>query len=375
MKATTGEFERIHTVIIGAGQAGLSIGYHLSQRGIPFVILDANERIGDSWRRRWDSLRLFTSARWDGLDGMPFPAPPDTFPTKDDMANYLEAYARRFDLPVRTGVKVTHLAKGTHGYIVTAGARQIEAQHVVVAMASYQQPRVPAFASQLSPQIVQLHSREYRAPRQLQDGDVLIVGAGNSGAEIAMDLRRTHRVWISGRATGQVPFRVNSLLGRRLLLPFTFRVLFHRILTLDTPLGRKARPSIVSHGTPLIRTKEKDLAAAGVQRVPRVSGVERGLPVLDDGRVLDVANVIWCTGFNPGFSWIDLPILEADGEPRHERGVVPGESGLYFVGLHFLYAMSSTMIHGVGRDAEYLAEVIQKRSQSAVVTPLLRQTA
>ncbi len=372
---TTGEFERIQTVIIGAGQAGLSVGYHLSQRGVPFVILDANERIGDSWRRRWDSLRLFTAARWDGLDGMPFPAPPDTFPTKDEMANYLEAYARRFELPVRTGVRVTRVAKGGHGYIVTAGARQIEADHVVVAMASYQEPRVPAFASQLSPAIRQLHSREYRSPRQLQDGGVLIVGAGNSGAEIAMDLECTHRVWVSGRATGQVPFRVDSLAGRKLLMPFVFRVLFHRVLTLDTPLGRKARPSVVSQGTPLIRTKEKDLTAAGVQRVPRVSGAERGRPKLEDGRVLDVANVIWCTGFNPGFSWIDLPILEADGEPRHERGVVPGESGLYFVGLHFLYAMSSTMIHGVGRDAEYLAEVIQKRIRSAVVTPLLRQTA
>jgi putative flavoprotein involved in K+ transport len=372
---TTGEFDRIQTVIIGAGQAGLSVGYHLSKRGVPFIILDGNERIGDSWRRRWDSLRLFTSARWDGLDGMPFPAPPDTFPTKDDMANYLEAYARRFELPVRTGVRVTRVSKRGHGYIVTAGGRQIEAEHVVVAMASYQEPRVPAFASQLSSNIVQLHSREYRGPRQLQNGDVLIVGAGNSGAEIAMDLKRTHRVWMSGRATGQVPFRIDSLAGRKLLLPFTFRVLFHRILTLDTPLGRKARPSVISQGTPLIRTREKDLAAAGVQRVPRVSRVERGLPVLEDARVLEVANVIWCTGFDPGFSWIDLPIFEADGEPRHERGVVPGESGLYFVGLHFLYAMSSTMIHGVGRDAEYLAEVIQKRVQSAVVTPLLRQTA
>jgi putative flavoprotein involved in K+ transport len=375
VKTTTGEFERIQTVIVGAGQAGLSIGYHLSKRGLPFVILDGNDRIGDSWRQRWDSLRLFTPARWDGLDGMPFPAPPDTFPTKDDMANYLEAYARRFELPVRTGVRVTRVSKCRYGYLVAAGGRQIEAEHVVVAMASYQQPKIPVFASQLSPNIVQLHSREYRGPRQLQDGDVLIVGAGNSGAEIAMDLKHTHRVWMSGRATGQVPFRVDSLAGRKLLLPFTFRVLFHRILTLDTPLGRKARPSVISQGTPLIRTKEKNLAAAGVQRVPRVSGIERGLPRLADGRVLDVANVIWCTGFDPGFSWIDLPIFDADGEPRHERGVVPGESGLYFVGLHFLYAMSSTMIHGVGRDAEYLAEVIQKRIPSSVVTPLLRQTA
>jgi putative flavoprotein involved in K+ transport len=357
--------ERSQTVVIGGGQAGLSVGYHLARRGLPFVILDANPRIGDSWRNRWESLRLFTPARFDGLDGMPFPGPPDVFPTKDEMADYLETYAARFKLPVHTGVKVDRLSREGRRYLVTAGDRRFEAEHVVVAMASYQTPRVPAFAGQLDPAIVQLHSVDYRGPHQLQNGGVLIVGAGNSGAEIAAEVGRTHRTWISGRETGEIPFRVNRPAAQRFLLPFMFRVVFHRILTVDTPIGRKVRPKIISQGGPLIRVKSKDLAAAGIERVPRVTGVRDGRPVLDDGRALDVANVIWCTGFHAGLSWIDLPVVGSDGEPNHERGIVAGEPGLYFVGLHFLYSLSSTMIHGIGRDAERIVTTIAARSRAA----------
>ncbi len=364
--------EYIQTVVIGAGQAGLSVGYHLSRRGLPFVILEANDRIGDTWRRRWDSLRLFTPAWLDSLDGWPFPASPYTFPTKDEMADYLEAYATRFQLPVRTGVRVERLSKQTHvaRYVITtADGSTIEADHVIVAMASYQKPRVPAFAMQLNRTIVQLHSYEYRSPTQLREGPALIVGAGNSGAEIAKDLARAgHRVWIAGRDTGHLPFRIDSFVGRTLMVPLLLRVIFHRVLTVDTPMGRKARPAITAKGGPLIRVKPKELAALGIESVPRVAGVRDGQPVLDDGRVLDAANVIWCTGFHPGFSWIDLPIFDSDGdnnshgpEPKHHRGVVSGEPGLYFVGLHFLYAMSSTMIHGVGRDAEHIARTVVER--------------
>jgi putative flavoprotein involved in K+ transport len=361
------DIERIQTVIIGGGQAGLSVGYHLARRKRPFVILEGNARIGDTWRRRWDSLRLFTAARYDGLDGMPFPGSPDRFPTKDEMADYLESYVRRFELPVRTGTTVDRVERRGQKYIVTTGTRRIEAEHVVVAMANYQKPRVPSFAHELDPRIVQLHSLDYRGPHQMQQGDVLLVGAGNSGSEIAMELSRSHAVWMAGRDTGHVPFRPDSLAGRLLLVRLVLRVVFHRILTLDTPLGRKARPKIVGQGGPLIRVKPKDLAAAGVQRLSRIAAVRDGLPVTDDGRVLDVANVVWCTGFHPGFSWIDLPVFDDRGEPKHTRGVVEGEPGLYFVGLHFLYAMSSTMIHGVGRDANYLAERIAERIGSTGV--------
>ncbi|HEV8496560.1 MAG TPA: FAD-dependent oxidoreductase [Gemmatimonadaceae bacterium] len=353
--------ERAETIVIGGGQAGLSVGYHLSRRGLPFLILEANQRIGDSWRSRWDSLRLFTPARFDGLAGMPFPAPAHAFPTKDEMANYLESYAARFNLPIRTGVKVDRLTKRGNKFVVSAGNREFEAENVVVAMADFQSPRVPSFASELDPAIVQLHSSEYRNLGQLREGAVLVAGAGNSGAEIAIEVARSHATWMAGRETGHVPFRIDGVAARVVLVPFLFRVVFHRVLTIKTPMGRKARPNALKGGAPLIRVKRADLTTAGVQRVPRVVGVRNGLPLLEDARTLDVTNVIWCTGFHPGFSWIDLPVFADSGAPLHEGGVVTSEPGLYFVGLHFLYAFSSTMIHGVGRDADRIAAAIAAR--------------
>ena len=352
--------EHVQVAVIGAGQAGLSVGYFLAQRGVPFVILDAQARVGDSWRQRWDSLRLFTPARFDGLAGLPFPAPAFTFPTKDEMADYLEAYARQFNLPVRTSTAVQRLWREGTQYVVDTPVTRFRADHVVVAMSSYQRPRVPEFATALDPRIVQLHSREYKSPRQLQPGDALIVGAGNSGADIAIDVAPTHRTWMAGRDPGHVPFRIETRLAR-FLMPFLFRVIFHRILTVDTPMGRRARHATIHKGMPLIRVKPADLARIGVERTPRVAGVKDGRPLLEDGRVLDVANVIWCTGYGSGLSWLDLPVLDADGEAIQRRGVVPGEPGLYFVGQHFMYSASSTMIHGVERDARRVAETIAER--------------
>jgi len=359
--------ESFPVIVIGGGQAGLSVGYHLSRRHVPFVIFDERPRIGDAWRERWDSLRLFTPARFDGLDGMPFPAPPFSFPTKNEMADYLEAYARHFALPVRTGTRVERLVRVGSRYRVTAGGRTYEAPHVIVAMATYQQPRIPEFASLLDPSIGQLHSADYRRPSQLPPGGVLVVGAGNSGAEIAMDLIRDGRqVWVSGRDVGEVPFKISDPIAVRTLAPLVFRFVFHRVLTMDTPMGRRARPSFIQRGTPLIRTRKSDLHAAGVARVPRTAGVRDGKPILADGTVLDVAGVVWSTGFHLGPSWLELPVFGSDGEPLQKRGVVPGEPGLYFVGPHYLYAVSSTMIHGVGRDASYVAEAIASRTRETV---------
>ena len=362
---------RYDTIVIGGGQAGLATGYYLQQQGRDistgsmhrFVILDAGERIGDAWRKRWDSLRLFTPARFNGLPGMPFPAPAYSFPTKDEMADYLEEYAARFELPVRTGVRVDCLSKRGDRYLLTAGDLRFEAENVVVAMSNWQKPRVPAFTRELDLGIAQLHSSEYRNPSQLRDGGVLIVGAGNSGAEIALDVARGHPTWLSGRDTGHVPFRIGGLAYRLFLARLVGRVLFHHLLTLKTPIGRKVRPKLLSKGQPLVRVKPKDLAAAGVERVPRTVGVRDGLPVLEGGQVLDVANVIWCTGYHAGVSWIDLPVFGEQG-PLHERGVVTSEPGLHFVGLTFLFAASSSMIHGIGRDAEYVVKAIASRARS-----------
>jgi len=351
--------EYFETVIIGVGQAGLSVGYHLKKQGRPFVILDANERIGDSWRKRWDSLRLFTPARYSGLDGWRFPAPALSFPTKDEMADYLEAYAARFDLPVRTGVKVDELSRRGDCYVLTSGDRHFEAEHVVVATGANQVRRVPAFADELDCSIAQLHSSQYRHPSQLQDGAVLVVGAGNSGAEIAFELSRRHPTYLSGKPSGQIPIR-HGPTAARFFFPVV-RFVGHNVLTLSTPIGRNVQPKLISRGAPLIRVKLKDLAAAGGEQVPRTVGIEDGRPALGDGRVLDVSNVIWCTGFRKEFPWIDLPIFGEDGRPLHERGVVVGEPGLYFVGLLFQYAATSDVLPGVGRDAEDVAAHIASR--------------
>lgn len=347
----------VQTLVIGGGQAGLAVGYHLSKRNVDFLILDAHERVCDAWRKRWDSLRVFTPARYDALHGLPFPGSPDRFPTKDEMADYLAAYTEQFKLPVSTGVRVERLTKRGSRFVAEAGERCFEADQVVVAMSNWQTPHMPDFARELRSDIVQVHAGEYRNGSQLKGGRVLVVGAGNSGAEIALELAQTHRTVLAGRDTGAIPFRIDGTAARLILIRLVIRFLFHHVLTLDTPIGRKIRPKVLAHGMPLIRVKPKDLARAGVERVGRVVGVQDGLPVLEDGRVLEVDSVLWCTGFRHGFDWIDLPVL-GETEPLHERGVVAAEPGLYFVGLMFLYAASSTQIHGVSRDAERIAKLV-----------------
>jgi putative flavoprotein involved in K+ transport len=368
------EIETMDTVVIGGGQAGLSMGYHLARRGVPFTILEANPRIGDSWRNRWDSLRLFSPSRFSGLNGWPFPGDPDAFPTKDEMADYLEAYAGRFKLPVLTGVRVERLSRADGGLMIRAGERRILARHVVVAMADFQRPRLPSFAASLDRDITQLHSSGYRGPAQLGAGGVLVVGLGNSGAEIARELAAAGRkTWVSGQAPGELPFRPSDPIARLGLLWLVFRVLFYRVFTLATPIGRKLYPKLSRSATPLIRVKQRDLTAAGVTLVGRTAGVRNGLPLLADGSVLEVGNVIWCTGFEPGFSWIDLPVFGADGHPVHVRGQATAEPALSFVGLHFLYAMSSSMIHGVGRDAAYLADrIAARRAERTAALPAVK---
>jgi putative flavoprotein involved in K+ transport len=352
--------ERFDTVVVGGSQAGLAMGYHLARRGRRFVILEAHLRVGDAWRQRWDSLRLFSPARFDGLPGLPFPAQGWSFPTRDEFADYLEAYAQRWQLPVRTGVTVRRLHHDGVRYVIEAGEQRFEADNVVVATGYDQVPVVPEFAGQLDPGIRQLTAAGYRGPDQLGGGDVLVVGAGNSGADIALELSRTHRVLLSGRHPGQLPWRTDRP-QTRWLTRLVFRAFAH-VLTVRTPIGRKVRPRVLAHSGPLIRVKSADLAAAGVERVARTTGVRDGRPVFADGRVADVANVVWCTGFRPDTSWIDLPVFSAGGEPAQYRGVVEAQPGLYFLGRLFQYAMSSSMIGGVGRDADFIADHIAVRS-------------
>ncbi len=344
-------------MVIGGSQAGMAVGYHLGQRGLPFVILDENDRIGAAWRRRWDSLRLFTPGRYDGLPGMPFPGSPSSYPTKDEAADYLETYARAFELPVRTGVKVDRLSKVGDRFEVLCGGHTLFAGNAVVATGAYINPRIPAFARELDENIVQLHSKDYRNPSRIQEGGVLVVGAGNSGAEIAIELAPHHQTWLSGRDTGQEPTRAGSL-PDRLFTPVMW--LMAPRLTVKTRAGRKLRDRFLNppRGIPLGRVRRKDFASAGIERVPRMTGVMNGRPVLDDGRLLEVSNVIWCTGFTADYGWIDLSLPTHNGVPIHDRGIVESCPGLYFVGLPFLYSLSSALLGGVGRDARHIVDHI-----------------
>ena len=346
--------ERFDTIVIGGGQAGLTAGYHLKRRGLPFVILDRHDRIGDAWRTRWDSLRIFTPASYSGLPGWRFPAPASSFPTKDEMADYLEAYAARFELTVRNGVTVDRLSKTGDRFVVEAGESVYEADHVIVATGAHHTPSVPEFARELDPRILQLHSSDYRSPAQLRDGDVLLVGAGNSGAEIGYELSTSRHAWLAGPDVGQIPVPHGSRRSR-VVFPIVF-FMFHNVLTKGNPIGRRVGPKKAADGDQLIRRRRRDLEAAGVERVPRVVGVRDGLPLLEDDRVLDPANIVWCTGYQQDFSWIDLPVFGEDGLPQHERGVVPAEPGLYFLGLVFQYSISSDVLPNRGRDAGYIAK-------------------
>jgi putative flavoprotein involved in K+ transport len=346
--------DRLEVIVIGGGQAGLAAGYHLAKLGLDYVILDDGARVGDSWRRRWDSLRLFTPARINGLPGAPFPAAPGAIVTKDQVADYLESYAKRFGLRVRLGVRVETLTRDGGEYQVRAAdGHELHADQVIVATGSYPTVRKPKFADQLDPAITQLESTEYRNPSQLPAGDVLVVGAGNSGAEIAIDAASSHRVRLAGRDTGKVPYPM-------MFWPPLFWV-FTRVMSVDTPIGRRAAVQALTRGQPLVRVTPKHLAAAGIERVPRVAGVEAGRPRLEDGRVLDVGTVVWCTGFDHSYPWIGLPITDKEGLIQHRRGVVASQPGLYFVGLPFQHRISSSLIAGVGQDARFVVETIAGR--------------
>ena len=346
------------TVVIGGGQAGLAMGYHLRKRRLPFVVLDENECIGDAWRKRWDSLRLFTPGRYNGLPGMRFPGRASSYPTKDEAAAYLEAYAREFELPVRTGARVVRLSKHGDGFEVACSEFTLVAENVVVATGAYHNPRIPPYACELDESIVQLHSVEYRNPSQVREGGVLVVGAGNSGAEIAIELSAHHRTWLSGRDTGQEPTRAGSP-ADHLFTPLMW-FLATRVLTVANPFGRKVRDHFLDppRGIPLGRVRRKDFAVAGIERVPRMTGVRNGFPALEDGSTLEVSNVIWCTGFTPAYDWMDLVLPMRNGVPVNDRGIVESCPGLYFVGLPFLYSLSSALVGGVGRDAGGIADHI-----------------
>jgi putative flavoprotein involved in K+ transport len=293
---------------------------------------------------------------------MPFEAKNDEYLGKDTVADYLEKYAEVNDLPIRSSTRVSRVGKDGETFVVEIGDRTLRSANVIVAMADAQVPHVPDFAPDLDPEIFQMHSSKYKRPSELADGPVLVVGLGNSGADIALELAQTHTTFVSGNPNGVIPFHIEPWFGRTIGVRIV-KFAATKLLNTSTPIGRKARPKALGHPTaPLVRVKPKDLTKAGVKRVDRVTGVVDGRPQLEDGTVLDVANVVWCTGFRTGFvDWIDLPVFDDDGHPDHERGIAKDEPGLYFCGLFFLHSLWSETLVGMPIDAKYVVEHLSKR--------------
>jgi putative flavoprotein involved in K+ transport len=332
--------------IIGGGQAGLAMGYHLARAGVRFTILDAGAAPAAAWRSRWDSLRLFTPARHDGLPGLPFPAHPDHYPGRDEVVAYLSDYARQFALPVELDSRVTALrADAAGGYRVELADRTLRADQVVVATGPFQTPRVPALARQLASDVVQLHSSDYRRPADLPAGRVLIVGGGNTGFQIAGELARSHDVHLAvGSRQMPLPQRI---LGRDLFDYLSATGLLQ--VTVNSRVGRR-----MQHRETLIGSSPRRARQAGITLHPRAIQASGSSISFADGARLDVSTVLWATGYARDYSWIDAPVFGAGGGIAHRRGVTAAP-GLYFLGLPWQHTRGSALLGWVGEDAEYLA--------------------
>jgi putative flavoprotein involved in K+ transport len=348
--SSEGSREHLDVAVIGAGQAGLAIGYFLARQGRRFVILDGADSIGAAWRNRWDSLVLFTPRRYDGLPGLAFQGDPDGYPTRDEVIAYLEEYAATFELPIELERTVRSLTRQDGRFLVELDDRRLEADQVVVATGPFQDPNVPAIAAQLSPDVFQTHSADYRRPGEVPSGRVVVVGGGNTGFQIAKELSRTHDVQLA-IGTRQTPLP-QRLLGRDLFWWLTKLGLLEK--TVDSRIGRRAR-----HRDTLIGSRPRELERRyGVELTPRAVGASERTVRFADGNELDVDAVIWATGYRSDYSWIGLPVLDGDGLPSHRRGVteIPG---LYFLGLSWQHTRGSALLGWVGDDAEFIARKIE----------------
>jgi putative flavoprotein involved in K+ transport len=338
--------ERHDVVVIGGSQAGLAIGYFLARRGVDFVILDAEPEPAAVWRRRWDSMTLFTSARYDSLPGLEFPGDPARYPTKEEVADYLSEYARRFELPLELDSRVRALRRTDGAYVVELDGRTIEAGQVVIATGPFQAPHVPPIAQGLGPEVTQLHSTAYRSPAQIPDGRVLVVGGGNTGYQIAEELAASHETHISiGSEQKPLPQRI---LGRDLFWYLDKTGVIRK--SRDTRIGKRLR----ENGDTLIGYRPSTLEHLGVTFHPRATDATGSTVTFGDASKLDVQTVVWATGFRLDHSWVQLPVFDEVGNVIHERGVT-GSSGLYFLGLPWQHTRGSALLGFVKDDAEYLA--------------------
>lgn len=359
----------LDVIVVGGSQAGLAMAWHLARHNLRFVVLEAAPEIGHSWRSRWDSLTLFTPTQYDALPGMPFPGPPDTYPTKDPVASYLTAYAAEFNLPVRLNARVTDLRRTADGFEARTDGGVFGARRAVVATGPFQVPFTPPAAQRLDRSVTQLHSADYRNPQALPPGPVLVVGGGNSGFQIAEELAATRQVDLS--IATRAPLLPQRLAGQDLFWWLT-RLGLMRV-TAESRLGGRlrARPDFI------IGSSRRRLRAAGVRFRPAVAGADGRTVRFADGSSLDVGTVIWATGYRPDYSWIHIPGVTRDGQVIHRRGVT-GVPGLYFLGLSWQHTRGSALLGFVHDDAAYLAGRItshDRAAEAATTRPVSRRSA
>jgi putative flavoprotein involved in K+ transport len=348
-------------VVVGAGQAGLAMGYLLGEQGRRFVILEAAESIGAAWRTRWESLTLFTPRRYSGLPGLPFPGDLDDYPNRDEVIAYLEQYAQTFNLPIQLNSRVQRLTSDDGRFLLEVDGRTITADQVVAATGPFQTPFIPDLASRLTPEVFQIHSTGYQKSSEMPDGTVLVVGGGNTGFQIAKELSATHKVYLAiGSRQKPLPQR---LLGRDLFWWLTKTGVINK--TVESRLGRK-----LQHRDTLIGSSPRELQRRyGVELKPRAVDASRRMVRFEDGSELEVDAVIWASGYRPDYSWIELPVFDPDGRLRHRRGVTD-MPGLYFLGLTWQHTRGSALIGWVKDDAAFIAARIEtfydRRNKPAV---------
>ena len=348
-------------VVIGAGQAGLTMGYYLAQQGRRFVILERGDSVASAWRERWQSLTLFTPRRYSALPGLPFPGDPDGYPTRDDVIEYLERYAETFELPTEFNSNVGRLSGKDGRLVLEVNGRTITADQVVVATGPFQTPFIPRLADDLDPDVWQAHSTGYQRPSDVPDETVLVVGGGNTGFQIAKELSAMRKVNLSvGTRQKPLPQR---LAGRDLFWWLTKTGLIHK--TVDSRLGQRLKDRDT-----LIGSSPRELKRRyAVELKPRAVAASGRTVRFEDGSGVEVDAVIWATGYRPHYSWIDLSIFDSDGRLRHRRGVTD-VLGLCFLGLTWQHTRGSALIGWVKEDAEFIAERIEARKRGVPQTAL-----
>lgn len=334
-------------LVIGAGQAGLAMGYYLKQRNLSFFILDKGSEMGGSWKNRYDSLTLFTPNSHSSLPGLSLKGEQDHYPTKDEISDYLLNYAKAFSLPVKLDTTITRLDRGADGFVVSSNQGEFRSKHVIVATGPFQLPNVPDFSKRLSDQVLQLHSSEYKNSNQLLKGATLVVGGGNSGTQIAVELSSERDIYLSvGHKLRFLPQDI----GKRSIFWW-----FDKLGLLKANVNSKIGQTIKNKPDPIFGFELRSQLKSGrVLLKPKVISADNVQIFFEDNRNIEVRNVIWSTGFKSDYSWIDIPSLfNEKGMPIHIRGVT-SIKGLYFLGLPWQYRRGSALLQGVGNDAEYL---------------------